>query len=169
MRGFVGRHKNNWYLWANWGDKIYKKIKHKMIQSHGFLGHEVVEFLFRNKTILIEVCSLHHLLQCVVILKFPQPFGNFSQILQRNKSSSSSVKSNENFVNLVPWFVLWRPGGHHAKELVEFKLPATIFVDFSNHMPNSFSFSFNTQRVDSFLKLWINEKLPLGSIDPPPS
>ena len=138
-------------------------------QSEGFLSHEVVEFIFGDEAVQIEIGSFDHLLESVVILKFTEILGDFSQVLEGDVASSSGVKSDENFVDFFSGLVFGRPSGHHAKELIELKLSAAILIDFGDHVPHSLSFGFDTKGVDGFFEFYINKCVPLGSIDPPPS
>ena len=124
-------------------------------ESICFLGEQVIELLLWNQTILIEVSSLNHFLEDVIILDFSQLFGNLSEVLEGNIASSASVEGDENFADLFSGLVFRWSGGHHVEELVELELTATVLIDFGNHVPHSFSLGFNTESIDWLLKFWI--------------
>lgn len=50
------------------------------------LGHKVVEFLFRDKAVVVKVSSLDHVLKSCIVGQFSHIFGNFSEVLECNKA-----------------------------------------------------------------------------------
>lgn len=50
------------------------------------LGNEGIELLLGDDTISIEISSLDHFLQNIIISKFSEILGNFSQILEGDES-----------------------------------------------------------------------------------
>ena len=120
--------------------------------SHSLFGHKVVELFFGDKTVLVVICSLDHILKGVVILHLAQILGDSSQVLQGDESGSSSIEGDEDFVNFLPGFILRRSGGHHAKEFVKLQLSAAVLVDFGDHVPDGFGLCFDTECVNGFLE-----------------
>ena len=50
------------------------------------LGDEVVEFLLRDNSVAVNISSLDHFLQSVVVSKLSEVLSDFSQILEGNES-----------------------------------------------------------------------------------
>lgn len=135
-----------------------------------FFRQNVVKLILGNQSIVVSISSLNHLLKHHVILKLSQCFGHMSQFFNANIATFGCVESDENFMDLFSWFVFRWPCGHHSVEFVKFQHSAAIFVDFSDHLPNSLSSSLNTQRSDIILEFWyISRYVHLGSMVPPPS
>lgn len=50
------------------------------------LGHKVVEFLFRDKAVVVKVGSLDHVLKSSIVGQFSHVLGNFSEVFKCNKT-----------------------------------------------------------------------------------
>ena len=123
----------------------------KIIKS-GLLGQKVVELFFRDEAVLVEVGSLDHLLEHIVVGQLSQILGDFPQVLQGNVTGPGQIESHKDLVNFFSGLILGWPGGHHGEEFVELQLSAAVLIDFSNHVPDSFGLSFNTEGIDAFLE-----------------
>ena len=117
-------------------------------RSIGLLGEEVVELIFGDETVLVEICSFDHFQKFVIVVKFSEFFGDFSEILEGDVSGSLGVEGDEDFVDFVSAFVGGWSGGHHIEEFVKFDLSATVFIELSNHGIDSLSLGLDTQGVD---------------------
>ena len=140
-----------------------------MNQSMGFFGNEGVELFFWNNSVVIEVSSFNHFLKTIIVSQLSQIFGDFSQILQSNESSLLRVKSDENFVDFISGFVVSGAGGHHVEKFSEFDLSTAVFIKLGDHLIDSLSFGFNTERIDGNFEFWMYGEVPLGSMAPPKS
>ena len=101
-----------------------KSITYRGLQTRsiGFLGEEVIEFILGYKSVLVEIGSLDHFKEFVIVVKFSEFLGDLSEILEGDVAGSLGVEGDEDLVDFVSGFVAGGSGGHHIEELVEFDL-----------------------------------------------
>lgn len=111
----------------------------------GFLGNKSIELLLGDNSVMINVSSLDHLLQSVVVSELSEVFSDFSEIFKGNESSLLGVKSNEDFVDLISSLVVSGSGSHHVEKLRELNLTTSVLIEFCNHLIDCLCLGLNTE------------------------
>lgn len=135
----------------------------------GLLGDKSVELFLRNNTVEVQVSTLNHFLESIIISEFSKILGDFSEVLESNEASFLSIKGNEDLVNLVTSLVVGGAGCHHVEKFFKLDLSAAVLIKFSDHLIDSLGLGLDTEGVDGDLEFCIKGLVPLGSMAPPRS
>jgi hypothetical protein len=92
----------------------------------GFLGNQSIELLLGNNSIMINISSLDHLLESVIVSELSEVFCDFSEVFKSDKSGLLGVESNKDFVDLISSLIVSRSGSHHVEKLRELNLTTSI-------------------------------------------
>ena len=109
-------------------------IGHTCQSCECLLGEDVVELLFRDEAILVEVGSLDHQVEEGVVNELSQLLGSSLEVLGADVAGLLVVEGNEDLVDLLSGLVLVGGGGHQGEELLEVDGSSSVLVDLSDHV-----------------------------------
>lgn len=131
-----------------------------------FAGHDIVEFLLRNLSILVLVSLLDHLLQLVLIDVLAQLLHDGLQVFDRDVARLVQVEEVKHLLQVFPRVLVRDSLGHQVQEFVEVDFAAAFLDQVGDDLEDGLVGGLGAERCQCGLQFWVRGGLPEGRMSP---
>ena len=125
------------------------------------VGHYVIKLFLWNKSIAVLVSLLYHLLELVFIDVLTEVTHHSLQSFQRDVAWFLVIKQVKYLSEIFFCVLIWHSGCHQIQEFGKVQLISSFFQDILDHEIKGLINGLLAKCIKTFMKIFIDEKVPL--------